>query len=220
MATLTHSRPEGTDLSLLTFEAAADDHRLFGQYVVVEHEGGKAFFALANTPGAPAQLLVKHHGAIAQWLVAQAPGATVQMSAAKGPGFRLVHDARPLVVLAAGSGLAAVRALVQEEVTRGLQRPVALFYGALTPDHRSFVDELTAWRAAGAEVHEVFAEAPAQPPAGWSGATGFVQHAARDAGWLRPDVSLVLCGFPQMVDEARALWTGAGLEPERVLTNF
>jgi len=220
MATLTHSQPEGTDLTLLTFAAPADDHRLFGQYVVVEHEGGKAFFALANAPGTPAQLLVKHHGAIAQWLVAQGPGAAVQMSAAKGPGFRLALDERPLLVLAAGSGLAAVRALVQDEVARGLQRPVALFYGALTPAHRSFVTELAAWRLAGVEVHEVFAEAPAEAPPGWSGATGFVQHAARDAGWLRPDLSLVLCGFPQMVEEARALWTGAGLEPERVLTNF
>lgn len=213
---LLRSSPSGEGLSHLVLDAPVPGHTEPGQYVVVEPGGARGFFALANDPGAPAELLVKHHGDAALRLIALTPGEALPVSEARGPGFGVLRDDRPLVVLVAGSGISAVRPVVRAELARGLPRPVDVVYGVFTPEHRSFLDELEAWTQAGVSLHQVYD----RPPPGWTGPTGFVQHVARDLGLLRPEVSLVLCGFPQMVEEGRQLARAAGIADERVRTNF
>ena len=213
---LRDARPDGEGLVRLGFDAPVDGHVAPGQYVVAEIDGLKAFFALANDPGAPAELLVKAQGEAAARIAALAPGEALALSEARGPGFGLPEDGSPRVVLAAGSGLSAARPVVRAELAAGLPRPVDVVYGVFTPAHRSFVDDLEAWSAAGVRVHQVYDRAPD----GWSGPRGFVQHVARDLGLVRPDVTLVVCGFPQMVEEIRAMAAAAGLPADRVRTNF
>src|SRR5690606_200043 len=121
-------------------------------------------------------------------------------------------DTRPLLILATGSGLSAVRPLIEQELRRGLPRPVVLFYGAYTPEHLPYAADLDAWKAAGVDVRLVFSE----DVPGWTGSRGFVQHAAAAAGFVRPDVTVVLCGYPQMIEECREMWGEVGVSPDQL----
>lgn len=215
---LVRNEPAGTGLRRLVFDRGLEGFDRPGQFVTVHlPDLPPGYFALASVPGAPVELLVKVHGEVAEALVAREPGATVRLSDPIGKGFALPPgDTRPLVILATGSGISAVRSVVEAEVDAGLPRPVTLLYGVYTPDHRSYVDRLDAWRSAGVDVVEVVSE---EVP-GWRGDRGFVQSVAAARGLVRDDVTVVLCGYPAMVEEAKALYAEAGLAPDRVLTNF
>ena len=216
--TLTRNVEDGHGLRRLTFAEALPSFTTPGQYVTAHLEGHKpAFFALASVPGAPVELLLKVHGDAAQALAALEAGATVDLSDAMGQGFPLPEgDSKPLVILAAGSGLSAIRSVVEAEIDAGLPRAVTVFYGVYTPGHAAYTDRLEAWAEAGVDVRLVVSE---EVP-GWEGARGFVQQAAKEAGFVRDDVTVVLCGFPAMVDEAKGLYADAGAPAEALLTNF
>lgn len=215
---ITDLRQDGAVLKRITFDRPVPGHVAPGQFVTVHVEGHKpGYFALASGPGQPAELLIKPLGPVAEHLVALAPGDVVQVSDPIGKGFGIdASDTSPLVVMVVGSGISAVRGLVDAEVAGGLPRPVHVLYGVFTPDHAAYQDRLEVWRRAGVDVRLVL-DAP-QP--GWEGPTGFVQHLARDLGLVRPDVQVALVGFPAMIEETRALYAAAGLPPERVRTNF
>jgi NAD(P)H-flavin reductase len=209
---------DGLGLFRLRFAEALPGHVAPGQFATVHLPGLKpAYFALANGPGEPVELLVKHHGPTAEALDEVPLGTAVEVSAPIGRGFGLdPDDRRPLVALVNGSGISAVRPVIEAEVAGGLRRPVELFYGVYTPAHRSFVDRLEAWAAAGVGVRVVVSE----DVPGWTGLRGFVQHAAARAAWVRDDVTVLLVGYPAMIEEARAAWAAAGAVPERLRTNF
>ncbi len=210
--------PAGIDLILLTFDRALEGHVSAGQFVTAHLEQHKpAYFALANTPGKPVQLLVKTVGDTAEALTALPTGSEIEISAPIGKGFPLpADDTRPLTILATGSGISAVRPVIEGELAAGLPRPVRLLYGVFTLAHRSFLDDLARWSTEGVDVQLVLSE----PAPDWAGLSGFVQQAAREAGHVHADHTVVLCGYPGMVEDAKSIWTAAGASPEQLLTNF
>jgi NAD(P)H-flavin reductase len=215
---LVGNEPAGIDLRLLTFATPLSSFDKPGQFVTVSMNDLKpAFFAIASVPGEPLQLLVKQQGDVASLVTAAEPGTAIEVSDAMGGGFPLPEgDARKLVILATGSGISAVRSVIEAEIAAGLPRPVHVLYGVFTLEHRSFVDRLEAWRGKGVVVHEVLSE----PHHGWEGAVGFVQDAAKELGLVDADSTVVLCGFPAMVEAAKALYGDAGAAPEQLLTNY
>lgn len=207
-------------LRLLTLDRPPADYRRPGQYILA-HVGAyePAFFAIASSPGDPLVLLVKEEvGTAAEGLLAMQPGDRFDISAALGDGFPLerVQD-RELVILVNGSGISAVRPVIDAELAAGLTRPVHLYFGVLSVEHRAFPWELERWANAGVKVHSVIDPSGAE---GWYGHRGYVQDAAKADGLLRPDVALVLSGLPVMLEQARALWEAVGVSPEHILTNF
>lgn len=216
--TLQDNRPDGQGLHRLTFDRPLDGHDHAGQFLtahVAEHK--PAFFAIASAPGQPIVLLVKNQGDAAEVLCGMSPGAEVEVSDPMGNGFGLPEGSqRPLLILATGSGISAVRPVIQLEVAAGLSRPVTLLYGVFTPAHRSFVEDLEAWQAAGVTVHTVCDQAGDD----WAGPRGFVQDAAGTLGLISDGVDLVLCGFPAMAEAAKARFIEAGLPEDRVHLNY
>jgi CDP-4-dehydro-6-deoxyglucose reductase len=209
------TEPAGYGLRLLTFDRSLAGHALPGQFTTATlPDGRRAFFALANDPGAPVELLIKLQGEVADALVATPIGEVVSLSPAMGRGFGVPEALAPLVLLIAGSGLSAVRAMIRAELAAGLPRPVHLRLGVLTLDHVPFAADVEAWAQAGVDVRLVLGT----PPPGWTGASGFVQHVARDEGLIRAGHHLVVCGFGEMVDEVRAMAEAAGAGP--VYTNY
>lgn len=217
-ATVQRNEPSGTQLRLLILDVVLAEHRRAGQFATVHVEGVKpAPFALANVPGEPVMLLVKEAGAGVP-VAAALPGHTVEISEPIGEGFPVERVAgRELVILCNGSGISAVRPLIEAEIAQGLPRPVHFFYGVLTPDRRSFLADLERWANAGVKVHTVIAQPSGT---GWTGPTGLVQDAAREQGLVRDDVGVVLVGVPAMLAAARAIWRDAGCPDEHILVNF
>jgi propane monooxygenase reductase subunit len=108
---------------------------------------------------------------------------------------------RDILMVAGGSGMAPVLALLRDLAKRGSDRKVRFYYGARTGDdlfHRDVVEAL------GAQLADfAYTEVVSEPgDSGWTGATGFVHEAAAravaDRELSEPEV--YTCGPPPMID--------------------
>ena len=206
-ATVTNNEPAGTQLGAVSFDLVPDDYKVAGQWAKVKMGDVEGQFAFASSPREPLLLLAKDLGAAGNALSAARPGDVVQVGEVHG-GFPLERVAGlPLVLLAGGSGISALRPVVEAEVRAGLPRPVYLLYGVLSAEHTSFVADLNRWRSAGVFVH-VAIDRP------------FVQDVAKRLGLVRADVGVLMAGVPEMLAAARAAWSAAGVSADRLLVNF
>ncbi len=138
----------------------------------------------------------------------------------RGAGFALAAQAgRDLLLVAAGSGIAPLRAVLQL-LLRQRQRfgQVALYYGERTESDFAYRSELEALRAAGVTVELVLS----RPPAGWRGGVGYVQDHLRalPPPWLGPGTVALLCGQSGMINDVTALLTAHQVPPSQILMNY
>jgi len=173
--------------------------------------------------------LQPEEGASATLLAAGPAGPVAAQSAQalrtqgiRGAGFALAAQAgRDLLLVAAGSGIAPLRAVLQLLLRqRERQRfgEVALYYGERTESDFAYRGELEALRAAGVAVELVLS----RPPAGWRGGVGYVQDHLRTLPppWLGPSTVALLCGQSGMISEVTALLTAHQVPPSQILMNY
>jgi NAD(P)H-flavin reductase len=192
--------------------------------VKVKVAPGEGYFALATAPSADgcAEVLVKRGGPLADALVAAAqPGATLQVTPPFGRGFPLESAlGRDVLLFAAGSGMAPIRALVQALIARRDEVDrVVLFYGQRRGAEFAYRSEHLAWERRGVRV----VLCPSAEDDTWPGVRGRVQEAAHALDWggARPaQASAFLCGMSPMVNDVRAALAGAGASPEHVHVNY
>ncbi|HEX8910400.1 MAG TPA: oxidoreductase [Anaeromyxobacteraceae bacterium] len=211
-------------LRLQLVPEAARAHERPGQVVKLHTAAGEAYFALASAPD-PAgvvDLLVKRGGRVADAAVAAAvAGAEIALTAPFGKGFP-VDEARGRHVLlfAAGSGIAPIRALVQHILTHRTKFDrVTLFYGQRHGGDFAYTREHLAWERGGVRV----VLCPSQEDEAWPGVRGRVQEVARSLGFggSPPESSVAfVCGMTAMVDDVKATLARAGIPPQRVHLNF
>lgn len=138
----------------------------------------------------------------------------------RGAGFPLEALAgRDLLLVAAGSGIAPLRAVLQV-LQRQRQRfgRVALYYGERLPTDFAYRDELLALSAVGVTLEMVLT----RPPADWRGGVGYVQTHLRalPPAWIGPGTVALLCGQPAMIGEATALLAQHRVPPSQILLNY
>jgi NAD(P)H-flavin reductase len=204
--------------------ALARAHQRPGQIVKVGAGEGEAFYALATAPhpAGETELLVKRGGRVADALAARAvAGAAVACSAPFGQGFPVEEaEGRDVLLFAAGSGIAPIRAVIQHVARHRARFNLAtLFYGQRRQEHFAYVREHVDWERAGIRV----VLCPSGEDDAWQGVRGRVQQVARTLGFggARPgDVIAFVAGMTAMVDDVRLTLAGAGVPPERVHVNF
>ncbi len=127
-----------------------------------------------------------------------------------GTFFLREDSARPIILLAGGTGFAPVKALVEHALQRGLQRPISLYWGAR--DRAGlYLHELPAqWAAEQAHIRYV----PVLSEQPWEGRTGLAHRAVLEDHPDLSDFQVYACGAPAMIDAARADFCAAGLPAE------
>jgi NAD(P)H-flavin reductase len=204
--------------------ALARAHERPGQVVKVRTPAGEAFFALASAPdpGASAELLVKRGGKVADALVAGArPGGAVELTRPFGTGFPLGEaEGRDVLLFAAGSGIAPIRALVQHlAVHRNRFGRVTLFYGQRHGGEFAYRAEHLDWERHGIRV----VLCPSAEDDAWQGLRGRVQEVAQSLafGGASPGEAVAfVSGMTAMVEDVRRTLATAGVPPDRVRANF
>jgi NAD(P)H-flavin reductase/ferredoxin len=190
---------------VLTVEEPSDFSFVPGQYVDVHvpgEEGARRSFSLANTPGdGLLELVIRRYpgGRISGLLDgAIAPGTELRFTGPYG-AFHLRASERPVLMVAAGSGMAPILAMLRQLAAEGCPRPVRCFYGARTEADvfaREEVDTLGS-RFPDFRFTAVF-----------SGPDGrHVQDAVDEylAAAEIADPDAYLCGPPAMVEETEAM---------------
>lgn len=121
------------------------------------------------------------------------------------------EERRPVEFVATGAGIAPMRAMIADLLTRRNPGPsaVTLTFGNRTPAEVLYHDE---WRSL-AESDARFRYAPtlSQPPADWVGRRGRVTEALTARRAELRDRPVYICGSPVMVDDVRRTLAGLGL---------
>jgi NAD(P)H-flavin reductase len=198
---------------------APSTHRAPGQYVKLRAGDQEGYFALANPPGSPAELLVKRGGAVGDALAGLGGGARIEVSDAQGRGYPVDESAgRDLLLFAAGSGITPIRAVIAHVAgLRTRYGHVTLFYGHRRPDEFAYRGELGAWTQANVDVVHVVSQPDGS---GWSGATGHVQDVLLSAHPSTERAVAFVCGMKPMVAAVTDALASLGLPKERVHLNY
>ena len=202
-----------------------------GQYVQVragEEDEKPLFLAIASAPSpenAQFMFLVKKTDSN-EWLTSASANSAVQVSQVLGKGYSIEENiegfkydfpTQNILLFAAGSGIAPVKAAMESGSLVKDGRTCRLYYGERTAKDLCFVDQFSAWEKAGIEVVPVLS----QPDDSWQGRTGYVQNALEEDGIPIPRNSgALLCGMKGMTEAVKDLLVKAGVFDGRVLFNF
>ncbi|MBN1610694.1 MAG: FAD-dependent oxidoreductase [Polyangiaceae bacterium] len=139
---------------------------------------------------------------------------------AEGPrgGFLWPPEERnvPTLFIAAGTGLAPLRAMLQDELNRTNGPRLTLLFGCRGQPNILWARELTSWvdRIPRFEL----AVTLSRPDAAWTGLTGYVQnHVVHRVARLRPSLAFV-CGLTPMIEQVSERLMTAGLPRRSIRT--
>jgi ferredoxin-NADP reductase len=218
-ATLLDARPLSASVRSLRFETAdrAPVGHVAGQYldlVVPTGGGGLPFrrsYSIASAPeaGRPEAFEIAvtrvDGGPTSEALHRLGLGETVEIEGPRGTFVRRDEDrTHSGLFVAAGTGLAPIRAMLSEEVRRPEGPPLALLFGCRTPADVLWGEELRAWARSCPRfrLHVTLS----RPPSDWAGLVGYVQRHATELTRRLPDVRAYVCGLGAMVEDVtRAL---------------
>lgn len=135
----------------------------------------------------------------------------------EGPfgSFYLREDsAKPIVLLASGTGFAPIKAVIEHMQAAGITRNAVLYWGGRRPGDLYLDDWVQARLAEMPHLRYVPVISDALPEDHWMGRTGFVHRAVMHDF---PDLSghqVYACGAPIVVDSARADFVARCALPE------
>lgn len=211
--------------------ATAAEYKVPGQYVQVRLDDATKplFLAIASPPdgeNAVFEFLIKKTEGN-EWMTELSSGAAVQISQVLGNGFSIEENlegfkydfpTQNLLLFAAGSGIAPIKAAAESgQLNISDSRKARLYYGERTAADLCYVELFSEWEKAGIQVVPVLS----QPGDDWDGRTGYVQTALAEDGIPIPRNSgALLCGMKGMTESVKDLLTKAGVFDGRVLFNF
>ncbi|HEY4080084.1 MAG TPA: 2Fe-2S iron-sulfur cluster-binding protein [Burkholderiaceae bacterium] len=181
-----------------------------GQYINVIADGGlRRSYSLAEAPRADGklELMIRRvdDGAMsAYWFDRAKPNDLLRIDGPRGSFFLRDVAGVDLCLLATGTGIAPIRALLTELVAlpdAGQPRSVRLYWGGRT-------EQDLFWKPA-TEIDYVPVLSRADES--WSGARGHVQDVLLTEGRDLANTQVYACGSPAMIDSAQASLTAAGL---------
>ncbi len=193
---------------------------LAGQYVDVIAEGVRRSYSLANAPRADGllELIVKRYtGGVmsALWFERAQSNDLIRIEGPFGTFFLRDPAPRDIVFLATGTGIAPVKALL-EEIAAGPARAVThrlrVFWG--NREAESFC-----WDPVSLGLDVGFHHLLSGRDEGWGGKRGYVQDAAIADGIDPDDTVVYACGSTAMIASARAALEALGLPARRFFSD-
>ena len=121
------------------------------------------------------------------------------------------ESAKPMIMLASGTGFAPIKAIIEHLQAKSITRPAILYWGGRRPADLYMHDWVLGKVADMPNLRYVPVISDALPEDAWTGRTGFVHRAVLQDF---PDLSayqVYACGAPIVVDSAQADYLAAGL---------
>jgi ferredoxin-NADP reductase len=221
-------RDETATARTITFEVADWRGHVAGQRVdlrVTAADGYSAVreYSIASAPGADARIDLSveriPEGEVSPYLTQDlAIGDLVELRGPIGEWF-VWHQrqAEPIQLVAGGSGIVPLMAMIRSRVATRSVAPFRLMYSVRNPDSVWYRNELQRLSADGIDVTFVYTRVS---PPNWPRPAGRIDRAfVKGASWpstLSP--TCYVCGPTSFVECAAGLLTGLGHTPDRVRT--
>ncbi len=122
----------------------------------------------------------------------------------------------PLLFIAGGTGIAPLRSMLIEHLSRPTKYPASLIYSARSVDEFAFRPELAALETAG-RITSYFTVTREEKQE-WQGRRGRISEALLREALPSTTATCLVCGPPALVSDTRSLLTRLGVDSERILT--
>lgn len=198
---------------------------LAGQYVDVIAQGVRRSYSLANAPREDGllELLIKRYpgGVLSEyWFERAQPNDLIRIEGPLGTFF--LRDEFPegrapadVVFLATGTGIAPVKALLEElaaDRERAARHRLRVFWGNREAEN-------FCWDPVALGLDIGFHHLLSGPDTGWGGRRGHVHKAALEDGFDPADTMVYACGSDAMITSAREAFTEGGLPARRFFSD-
>jgi len=177
-------------------------------------------YSIASAPGEPVLITVERldDGEVSPYLTEELRvGDALELRGPVGGYFVWEEaDGGPLLLVAGGSGIAPLRAIIRHRQRSGSDAPVRLLYSARTLPDVIYRAELDSYAD---DIAVSYTLTRARPP-GWTGYARRVDaELLAEAAWPAGQQPLAfVCGPTSFVETAAAGLVGLGYRPERVKT--
>ena len=212
-------RKVADDVMILRLRLPTNERLQFvaGQYIeFLLPDGKRRAFSLANAP---------HEDEVLELHVRFIPGGnfTAQVFSTmkvkdilrfEGPlgTFRLrEQSAKPMVMVAGGTGFAPIKALVEHAIHNHSERPIAIYWGAKNRAELYLPELPLQWATAHANISYVPVLSEPAPEDDWRGRTGLVHQVVLDDFPDLAEYQAYVCGAPVMVEAAQRDFIAHGL---------
>lgn len=193
---------------------------LAGQYVEILLKGGQhRAFSLAGAPHddellhlhirlVPGGLFTEHvFGAMKERDILRFEGP-------RGSFYLREDSAKPLILLAGGTGFAPIKSIVEHAIHDKIGRPMRLYWGARNRAGLYMPELPLRWTVEHPHFEYVPVLSDADPSEPWKGRSGLVHQAVLDDYADLSGYQVYACGAPPMIDAARRDFVARGLPPE------
>ncbi|KAJ3692392.1 hypothetical protein LUZ60_012742 [Juncus effusus] len=201
-----------------------------GQYLqmrVIGSDSKPAFLAIASPPAIEGKfefLVKKVPGSTAEIICGLKEGDEVELGPVMGKGFQVERiegkngELETVLIFATGTGISAIRSLIESDFVKDKKADVRLYYGARNLQIMAYQERFENWESNGITIVPVLS----QPDENWIGETGYVQNAfLKTKPVINPEsTGVILCGHKQMAEEITSALVGDGLSKDRILMNF
>ncbi len=194
-----------------------------GQYVeFMLRNGDRRAYSMANAPHTQAEtpqveLHIRHMpgGKFTDHIFSAMKEKEILRVEGPFGSFYLREDSdKPMVLLAAGTGFAPIKAIIEHMQFKGITRSAVLYWGGRRPADL-YMDEWVRTKVSEMpSLTYVPVISNALPEDAWTGRTGFVHKAVLEDFADLSGHQVYACGAPIVVDSARADYRALGALPE------
>ncbi|OYY20649.1 MAG: CDP-6-deoxy-delta-3,4-glucoseen reductase [Polynucleobacter sp. 24-46-87] len=203
------------DVAILKLQLPAAERFQFlaGQYLeFLLKDGQRRAYSIANAPDqeGPLELHIRHlpGGLFTDFVFGAKDPALKEKDILRFEGplgsFFLREDSKkPIIFVAAGTGFAPIKSIIEQMQFKKIQRSIHLYWGGRRPSDLYFDELCQSWARDIPDFKYTPVISDALPEDQWAGCTGFVHQAViADHADMSP-CQVYACGAPVMVNAAR-----------------
>ena len=205
----------GSDVAILKLQLPASERFQFlaGQYLeFLLKDGQRRAYSIANAPEqeGPLELHIRHlpGGLFTDVVFAAKDPALKEKDILRFEGplgsFFLREDSKkPIIFVAAGTGFAPIKSIIEQMQAKKIQRPISLYWGGRRPSDLYMNSLCETWAQDLPDFKYIPVISDALPEDTWDGRSGFVHEAVMTDHPNLKDFQVYACGAPVMVNAAR-----------------
>ena len=221
----TISKPS-SDVAILKLQLPAAERFQFlaGQYIeFLLKDGQRRAYSIANSPDqeGPLELHIRHlpGGVFTDFVFGVSNPALKEKDILRFEGplgsFFLREDSKkPIIFLAAGTGFAPIKSIIEQMQAKKIDRSIHLYWGGRRPSDLYLSDLCKTWEKEIPNFQYIPVISDGLPEDAWQGRTGFVHKAVIEDHPNLKDFQVYACGAPVMVNAARTDFSAKCQLPE------